>query len=188
MKEESKSMIETAMHLALLAIEGAPLRKDLEETPRRVTLAYEEMLDGYDIDIESLLSRTFEDEGRDQLVIVKNIESWSLCEHHLLPFHITASVGYLPVGKVLGVSKIERLVHAYAHRLQLQERLTRQIGEDLMRYLEPQGVGIIIKGDHLCMKIRGVKNKSSTVVTSVMLGAFREDPVLRSEFLSVGGR
>lgn len=172
----------TAQLLLAFDIEGT---EELRDTPRRVADAWEEMLDGYEVDTEALLSKTFEDEGQDQVVIVRDIESWSVCAHHLLPFHIQAAVGYLPIDKVLGVSKLERLVHAYAHRLQLQERLSRQIADALMTHLQPLGVGVVIVGDHLCMKCRGVKNKKSTVITSRLLGLFRDNPTLRAEFLSL---
>jgi GTP cyclohydrolase I len=144
------------------------------------------MLSGYNVDIDSLF-KTFDGEGKDQIVVAKDIEVWSCCEHHLLPFHCSVSVAYLPVKRVIGVSKIARLVQAYAHRFQIQERITSQIGETLMSKLQPQGVAVVIHGEHLCMQARGAKVPSSSVVTSVMLGQFRLERTLRMEVLSLLG-
>jgi len=168
----------------LYQIEGKPLRPDLEETPDRVVRALEEMLDGYSVDIESLF-KISDGEGQDQIVAIRDIESWSLCQHHLLPFRCLIHVAYLPVERVIGVSKIVRLCHAYAHRLQLQERIAKQIADAMMTYLQPQGVAVIIHGKHLCMRCRGVKSSTSQVVNSVMLGAFRKERTLRMEVLSL---
>ena len=167
----------------LESIDGTPLRHQLLETPNRVVKAMSEIFDGYQVDIDSLFT-SFDGEGKDQIVVVKDIETWSVCEHHLLPFHLQVAVAYLPFDRVIGVSKIERLVHAYAHRLQLQERITEQVANTLMDKLRPQGVGVIIEGEHLCMRMRGVKG-TGKVVTSVMLGEFRESPGLRQELLGV---
>jgi len=181
---KDSSKVIPAVQMLLEAIEGEPLRPQLLETPNRVMRALEEMLDGYNVEIDSLF-KTFDDEGQDQIVVVKNIQTYSVCEHHLLPFLIQASVAYLPIDKVIGTSKIERLVLAFSHRLQLQERITNQVANTLMDKLQPQGVAVVIEGKHLCMRARGVKSKDSKVVTSVMLGEFRENPVLRQEFLSL---
>ena len=169
----------------LYQIEGPELRKDLEKTPDRVFRTLGEVLDGYDYDIESLF-KISEDEGHDQIVAVRDISTYSICQHHLTPFHCLVHVAYLPVDRVIGVSKIERLVHAYSHRLQLQERITRQIADAMMTYLKPHGVAVIIQGEHLCMRMRGVKG-SSTVMTSVMLGTFRDNQSTRLEVLSLLG-
>lgn len=170
----------------LICIEGDPIRPPLLETPRRVASALEEILDGYAVDIPNLF-KTFEGEGQDQIVVVKDICSYSICEHHVLPFYIRASVAYLPVEKVIGASKIERVVNAYAHRLQLQERIARQVADSIMKYLQPRGVGVIIEGEHLCMRCRGVKSRESKMVNSVMLGDFRTEGSLRMEVLSLLG-
>ena len=162
------------------------MREDLKETPGRVQRAYEEMFDGYDTDIDSIF-KTFDGEGQDQIVVVKDIVSWSVCEHHLLSVELLVHVAYLPRTKVIGASKIERLVHAYAHRLQLQERIARQIADAMMNRLAPQGVAVIIEGIHGCMRCRGVKSQSSKMVNSIMLGLFREDSALRMEVLSLLG-
>ena len=155
-----------------------------EETPLRVAEGIAELLDGYEVDIDSLFV-TEDDEGKDQVVIVRNIDFTSLCSHHLLPFSGHAHVGYLPKERVLGVSKIARLVLAYAHRLQLQERLTKQVAHTLMERLRPEGVAVVIVGEHTCMRCRGVRSTNSQVVTSEVLGAFRKEAALRSEFLSL---
>ena len=170
----------------LQEIEGKEIREDLVETPMRVARAYKEIFDGYRTDIPGLF-KISEGEGQDQIVVVRDIHSWSVCQHHILPFHCCVHVAYLPIGKVIGVSKIERLVHAYAHRLQLQERIARQIAEAMMTYLKPQGVAVVIHGEHLCMRLRGVKSDSSQVVNSVMLGAFRDNQATRMEVLSLLG-
>jgi len=177
--------IEEYVRGIIRGIEGS-IRPDLEETPRRVQTALTEMLDGYSVDIDSLF-KTFEGEGQDQIVVIRNIKFTSFCEHHLLPFSGTAHVAYLPVKKVIGASKIPRLVMAYAHRLQLQERITRQVAETLMEKLEPQGVAVVIQGEHTCMRCRGIKCSDSQMVTSVMLGQFRIERTLRLEVLTLLG-
>jgi len=176
--------IKTTVKNLLLAIEGQPLRKQLLDTPKRVEKMISEIFDGYEVDIDSIFT-TFDGEGRDQISIVKNIITWSVCEHHLLPFQLVVAVGYLPRERVIGASKLVRLVEAYSHRLQLQERITEQVANTLMEKLNPLGVGVIIEGEHLCMRIRGVKNTSSKLVTSVMLGEFRDSPTIRQEFLKM---
>ena len=176
-----------AVRTLLEVIEGEPLRQGISETPDRVMRAYDEMFDGYDVDIGKLLSKTFQENGSDQIVSMRDIEFWSTCEHHILPFHGYAHIAYLPTNKVLGASKLERLVMAYAHRLQLQERITRQVADALMQYLQPLGVAVIIHGEHLCMRCRGVKSSSSQIVTSVMLGEFRTNQAMRMEVLSLLG-
>ena len=168
----------------LYQIEGRPLRSDLEETPDRVVRALEEMLDGYNVNVEDLF-KVSDGEGHDQIVAVRDIESWSFCQHHLLPFRCLIHVAYLPDERVIGISKIVRLCHAFTHRLQLQERIARQIADAMMTYLEPKGVAVIIKGEHLCMRARGVKSSTSQFVNSIMLGAFRDNPATRMEVLSL---
>ena len=179
----NRNQIYNLTKLLLHEIEGinVELREGLLETPMRVARSYEEIFDGYKVDIPSLF-KTFSDEGKDQLVVAK-VNTWSVCEHHILPFSVSAAVGYLPDNKVIGVSKLSRLVCAYSHRLQLQERITEQVAQAIMRYLEPKGVAVVITGEHLCMRMRGVKDQESQVITSVMLGAFRDDFNLRQEFL-----
>ena len=179
-----RQLIVPAVESLLKAIEGPTLRKDLIDTPDRVYRALEEMLSGYETDIDSLF-KTFDGEGTDQLVIVKNVEFSSFCEHHFLPFSGSANVAYLPNNKVIGASKIPRLVLAYAHRLQLQERIAEQVANTLMQKLEPLGVAVIIKGEHLCMRCRGVKSTNCSIINSIMLGSFRDNPALRMEVLEL---
>lgn len=170
----------------LIEIEGPNPRPGIEETPDRVARAYEEIFEGYSVNISDLF-KCFDGEGTDQIVCIKDIEFYSTCEHHILTFSGTVDVAYLPSKRVIGASKIPRLVNAYAHRLQIQERLAEQIANTLMCELEPRGVGVIIHAKHLCMACRGVKNSSSTMVNSVMLGEFRNNSTTRMEVLSLLG-
>ncbi len=170
----------------LEAIEGTPLRHDLEETPTRVQRALEEMLDGYATDIDDIF-KTFDGEGTDEIIVARNIPFVSLCEHHLLLFIGRAHVAYLPDGRAIGASKIPRLVGAFAHRLQIQERITEQVAHTLMTKLQPKGVAVILQAEHSCMTCRGIKAVGTELVTSIMLGAFRDSPATRMEALSLLG-
>jgi GTP cyclohydrolase I len=174
-------------HVAALlsAIGEDPSREGLLRTPGRVARALRELTRGYHEDVESILNQAFFTEPYDEMVILKDIEVYSLCEHHLLPFFGKCHVAYLPNGKILGLSKIARLVDVFARRLQVQERLTNEIAETLMRALEPKGVGVIIEARHLCMTMRGVEKQHSVAITSAMLGTFRKDEKTRSEFLTL---
>lgn len=156
----------------------------LENTPDRVARSYTELLSGYGADIPAILSRTFEAD-HEEMVIVKGIPMYSMCEHHMLPFIGEVHIGYIPNGKVLGISKLARLTEAYARRLQLQERLTSQIANSIMEYVEPKGVGVVIRAEHTCMTMRGVNKPGTKTVTSAMRGLFKEDPRARSEFLNL---
>lgn len=158
-----------------------PGRDGLADTPARVVRAWREMTAGYAEDPAEILSRTFE-ESSDELVILSGISFYSTCEHHLLPFYGTASVGYLP-GKVVGISKLARLVQCFARRLQIQERLTKQIASSVAQHLDARGVGVVIRAHHLCMGCRGARQPGTEMVTSSMLGTLREDAVSRSELL-----
>lgn len=160
-------------------------QKSMAETPARATKALLEMVQGYKVNIPGLF-KTFDDNGKDQFVIAKNIEFTSLCEHHLLPFFGTAHIAYLPQNKVIGASKLPRILLAYAQRFQLQERITEQVASCIMEYLKPRGVAVIIEATHMCMKCRGVKS-NSTFVTSVMLGVCRTDPSAKQEVLALLG-
>lgn len=160
-----------------------PRRDGLIDTPERVVRAWREMTAGYDEDPAEILSRTFE-ESSDELIILRGISFYSTCEHHLLPFYGEAAVGYLP-GKVVGISKLSRLVSCFARRLQIQERMTRQIAEALQTHLEARGVGVILRAHHLCMGCRGVRQQDTDMVTSAMLGTLRTDATSRSEFLKL---
>jgi GTP cyclohydrolase I len=180
--------LEAAIRGLLEAIGEDPQREGLLETPRRVAEIYEEVFAGLFVDPCEELSVSFE-EGHEEMVILRDIPFYSICEHHLLPFHGIAHVGYIPAGRVVGVSKMARAVEAFAKRPQLQERLTSQIADSIMECLNPQGVAVVIEAEHLCMTMRGVRKPGSRVVTSAMRGCFRRSSVTRSEFLSlVGGK
>ena len=162
-----------------------PTREGLAMTPGRVQKAMEYLTKGYTQDIEAALNGALFTVDYDEMVIVKDIEMFSLCEHHLLPFFGKVHVAYIPNGKVLGLSKIPRLVEVFSRRLQVQERLTTQIAEAIQDAIQPQGVGVVIEARHLCMMMRGVEKQHSAAVTSSMLGCFRDCKETREEFLSL---
>jgi GTP cyclohydrolase I len=162
-----------------------PDREGLLSTPERVSKAYKFLTKGYKEDPEALLKGALFTVSYDEMVIVKDIEMFSLCEHHMLPFFGKVHVAYIPNGKVIGLSKIPRLIELFSRRLQIQERLTTQIAETIQRVIEPQGVGVVIEARHLCMMMRGVEKQHSAAVTSSMLGVFRHEEETRSEFLSL---
>jgi GTP cyclohydrolase IA len=162
-----------------------PRREGLERTPDRVHRALVQLTKGYKEDAEAILRGALFSVSYDEMVIVKDIEMFSLCEHHLLPFFGKVHVAYIPNGKVIGLSKLPRLVEVFARRLQVQERLTTQIAETIQNAIEPQGVGVVIEARHLCMMMRGVEKQHSAAVTSSMLGCFRECKETREEFLSL---
>jgi GTP cyclohydrolase IA len=167
----------------LVALGEDPAREGLRDTPRRAAEAWSYLARGYQQDPAALLkSAIFAVEGN-HMVIVRDIEIYSLCEHHLLPFFGVCHIGYIPRGKVVGVSKLARLADLFARRLQVQERLTNQIARTLMDTLEPEGVGVIIEAQHLCMMMRGVEKQNSRMVTSAMLGSFHDSVATRNEFL-----
>ncbi len=162
-----------------------PSREGLQRTPERMRRAYEFLTKGYQEDPEALLRKALFTVTYDEMVIVKDIEMFSLCEHHLLPFFGKVHVAYIPNGKVIGLSKIPRLIEIFARRLQIQERLTTQIAETIQSAIQPQGVGVVIEARHLCMMMRGVEKQHSAAVTSSMLGSFRNEEETRTEFLSL---
>lgn len=162
-----------------------PDREGLLKTPDRVARAYEFLTAGYRQDIDALFNDAFFTEKYDEMVLVKDIEFYSLCEHHLLPFFGRAHVAYLPCSKIVGLSKIPRLVNAFARRLQVQERLTKQVADIMMEKLDPMGVGVVVEARHLCMVMRGVEKQHSTMTTSHMLGKFRDDSRTRTEFMNL---
>ena len=162
-----------------------PEREGLVRTPERVAKAMQFLVKGYKDNPETLLREALFTVSYDQMVIVKDIEMFSLCEHHLLPFFGKVHVAYIPNGKVIGLSKIPRLIDVFARRLQIQERLTTQIAEAIQHAVEPQGVGVVIEARHLCMMMRGVEKQHSAAVTSSMLGCFRNEEETRTEFLSL---
>jgi len=165
-----------------------PAREGLAGTPDRVVRSYEEFFEGYGIEPAEILSRTFEEtDGYDEMVILRDIRLESYCEHHMVPIIGKAHVAYLPRHRVVGISKLARLVDAYAKRLQIQEKMTAQIANTIEEVLQPQGVAVVIEAQHQCMTTRGVHKTGVTMVTSRMLGAFRTDPSTRREFLSMIG-
>ena len=174
------------MRELLIACGEDPDREGLRETPARVARAYKEMFAGLFLDPDTVLDRTF-DEGHDELVLVKDIPMYSECEHHLVPFHGMAHVGYIPAhdGKVTGLSKIARLVDLFARRPQVQERLTSQVADALMRRLEPRGAIVVIEAEHLCMAMRGVRKPGSTTTTSAVRGLFKTSASSRGEVLDL---
>jgi GTP cyclohydrolase IA len=165
-----------------------PGREGLRDTPGRVVRAYEEWFAGYADEPSAVLQRTFEEiGGYDEIVILRDIDFHSFCEHHMAPIIGKAHIGYLPRDRVVGISKLARLVNAFARRLQVQERLTAEIADTLDAVLQPHGVGVVIQATHQCMTTRGVNKRSATMVTSRMLGAFRDDPLSRREVLAMIG-
>ncbi|HEV2017628.1 MAG TPA: GTP cyclohydrolase I FolE [Gemmatimonadaceae bacterium] len=160
-----------------------PKREGLLKTPSRVANALTFLTQGYSSSAEEVVGKGIFKEEHDNMIMVRDIELYSLCEHHMLPFFGKAHVAYIPDGKIVGLSKIPRIVDVYARRLQVQERLTEQIAEGLCRVLRPAGVGVVIEAYHLCMMMRGVQKQNSKTITSALRGAFREDPKTRDEFL-----
>jgi len=165
-----------------------PGRDGLQRTPQRVAQAFAELTKGYQMNARELLNDALFDVTYDEMVIVKDIEMFSLCEHHLLPFFGKVHVAYIPKRKVVGLSKVARLVEMFARRLQVQERLTSQIAQTIQEAIDPIGVGVVVEARHLCMMMRGVEKQHSSAVTSSMLGAFRENMQTREEFLSLVSR
>jgi len=164
-----------------------PKREGLEKTPSRVATMYEFLLQGYKKDIDEVMNGAVFKERYSEMVIVKEIDFFSLCEHHLLPFYGKCHVAYIPKGKIIGLSKIPRIVDVFSRRLQVQERLAQQIADTLFEWLNPLGVGVIIEARHLCMMMRGVEKQHSVATTSAMLGSFRNDVKTRNEFLTLVG-
>ena len=181
-REEAEQAIRT-----LLKYAGEdPTREGLLDTPSRVVRAYDEWFAGYEQDPIDILERTFsETSGYDEVVILKNIRLESHCEHHMVPIIGSATIGYLPNDRVVGISKLARLVDAYSKRFQIQEVLTKQIADAIQQVLKPRGVGVVIKAQHLCITTRGVHKPTAKMVTSCMLGTFRENPRSRAEFLQL---
>jgi GTP cyclohydrolase I len=182
------SQIPEAVRTLLVELGEDPDRAGLAGTPDRVRRMYAELTEGYHTDPDALLNGAAFDVDYDEMVVVRDIEFYSLCEHHLLPFFGRAHVGYLPRGRIIGLSKIPRVVDMYAHRLQVQERLTQQVAGFLMERLNPKGVACVVEATHLCTVMRGVRKQEATMVTSSMLGTFRADARTRSEFLTFIGR
>ncbi|NLB58789.1 MAG: GTP cyclohydrolase I FolE [Gammaproteobacteria bacterium] len=188
----SRQQAEEAVRTLLRWAGDDPSREGLLDTPKRVAKAYREWFSGYALDPDAYLARTFEEVGGyEEMIVLRDIEYESHCEHHMAPIIGKAHVGYLPDGKVVGISKLARVVEAYAKRLQVQEKMTAQIAGCIQRALQPIGVGVVVEGVHECMTTRGVHKRGVSMVTSTMLGAFRDDARTRAEFLrfiQTGGR
>jgi GTP cyclohydrolase I len=162
-----------------------PNREGLLKTPERVAKAYEYLTSGYDVDITKLVNGAVFEEKYDEMVIVKDIDFYSMCEHHMLPFYGKVHVAYVPNGKIIGLSKIPRIVDVFARRLQVQERMTKEIADTLAEILDPKGVAVVAEGYHMCMMMRGVQKQNSITTTSAMHGLFRDNNRTRTEFLNL---
>jgi GTP cyclohydrolase I len=182
-EEMDGDTIQQAVRDILIAVGEDPYRQGLRRTPERMARMYQELLAGYRVDPVSLLNDAIFEENYDEMVLVRDIEFYSLCEHHMLPFMGRAHVAYIPKGRVIGLSKIPRIVDMFARRLQVQERMTRQIADFLQETLHPMGVAVVLEGLHLCSMMRGVKKHDASMTTSAMLGIFRSNLATRQEFL-----
>jgi GTP cyclohydrolase I len=179
---EKRAVVKQAVR-SLLECYDDPTREGLIDTPDRVARAYDELLAGYEADPARILNRTFDASAYSSMVLVKSIDFVSLCEHHMLPFIGTVTIGYIPNKRIVGLSKLPRLVHAFAARLQIQERMTVQIADALCAAIDPAGAGVIVSARHMCMTARGVKQAHACAVTQTLRGIFLSDGVVRSEFL-----
>lgn len=178
----NKEKIITLIKELLSALGENVNREGLKETPVRVTKSFEKLFEGYTKDPKELIT-VFDNEGYDEMIVAKNIDFYSFCEHHMLPFYGKAFVGYIPRNKIIGISKLPRLVELYSRRLQNQERLTKQIADTLKTMLAPKGVGVIIEAEHMCMKLRGVEKQNCKISTSAFTGLFTGNTQTRNEFL-----
>ncbi len=182
----SRTEVEAAFKTIIRWTGDDPARDGLKETPARVTRAFEEFFKGYTDDPEAILKKTFEEiEGYDEMIVLRGIRFESHCEHHMAPIVGRAWVAYIPKGRVVGISKLARVVDAYAKRLQIQEKMTAQIANTIQNVLQPDGVGVVIKAEHHCMTTRGVHKHGTDMVTSRMLGSFRDNAMTRQEFLAM---
>lgn len=179
------SVFQQAVASMLGELDPDPTRQGLVDTPKRVEKAFRFYTDGYKKDPRAVIGNALFDAETDEMVVVRDIELYSLCEHHLAPFFGKAHVAYIPSGKIVGLSKLARLVEVYARRLQVQERLTQEIAHAIQDVLQPRGVGVIVEAQHLCMMMRGVEKQNSSTVTSCLLGLFRKDERTRAEFLQL---
>jgi len=181
----NKKKLEKITYDLLTEIGEDPNREGLLKTPERVSRAWDFLARGYDLTLEDVVGDAIFNENSKGMVVVRDIDFFSLCEHHMLPFFGMAHVGYIPNGKVIGLSKIPRIVEMYARRLQVQERITQQIADAIQQALNPIGVAVVLEGQHMCMQMRGVEKKNSYTTTSAVLGEFHDDPETRSEFLTM---
>jgi GTP cyclohydrolase I len=186
--DEPDLLVQMSVRDILEAVGEEPDREGLQGTPDRVARMYHELLGGYKLDPMAVINGALFEVEYDEMVVVKDIEFYSLCEHHMLPFFGHAHVAYLPGERVVGLSKIPRIVEMFARRLQVQERMTRQIAELIDDVLQPHGVAVVVEGVHMCSMMRGVKKADSSMVTSAMLGSFRENHLTRAEFMQHLGR
>ena len=186
LSERSKSVIEAHVRGILIELGEDPDREGLLDTPKRVAKMYCEVFAGYQEDPKEILKTTFSDDKHEELIMVGPIQFFSHCEHHMVPFHGQAWIGYIPDGgRVVGISKLARLLDVYARRLQIQERLTDQVANDILEVLQPKGVAVIIRAEHMCMSMRGVKKPGTRTTTSAMRGVFLKEADARAEFLSL---
>jgi GTP cyclohydrolase I len=182
-KSKRREHLSTIVADLLKVLGEDPTREGLLRTPQRVAEAYEFLTKGYHEDIKKVLNGAIFTEKYSEMVVVKDIDFFSICEHHMLPFYGRAHIAYIPKGKIVGLSKVPRIVDVFSRRLQVQERLTRQIAETLFDCLNPEGVGVVVEARHMCMMMRGVEKQNSVATTSAMLGVFMDDMKTRSEFL-----
>lgn len=181
----NKEKLEKFVSEFLIELGEDPNREGLLRTPKRVAKAYEFLTKGYHADVKDIFNDAIFNEKYDEMVLVKNIDFYSLCEHHLLPFYGKVHVAYIPDGKIVGLSKIPRIVDMYARRLQVQERMTQQIADTLDEYLQPTGVAVVSEAFHMCMMMRGVEKQNSSATTSAVHGVFKDDARTRAEFLDL---
>ncbi len=180
--------LETHVRAMLEALDPDPDREGLEQTPKRVAGAMRFLTQGYQQDPKRVINGALFVEDYSEMIVLKDIDFYSMCEHHILPFFGKAHVAYIPKNRIVGISKLARLVEVFARRLQVQERLTRQVATTIQEQLDPLGVGVVLEAEHLCMRMRGVEKQNSTMLTSAMLGSFRSNPETRQEFMNLIGK
>jgi len=181
----NKDTVKKLVTTLLTEIGEDPTREGLLKTPSRVAKAYEFLTNGYEQDIDKTMNGAIFNEKYDEMVLVKNIDFYSMCEHHLLPFYGKIHLAYIPDGKIIGLSKIPRIVEVFSRRLQVQERMTQQIADTINKFLQPKGVAVVAEAYHMCMMMRGVEKQNSSATTSAMFGVFKEDARTRMEFLDL---